>query len=260
MDQNLKDVTVIILAKNEEARIAACLASVAGAGEIIVIDNRSSDKTVAIARKAGADVNEISGTDFSHLRTAGLAKATKEWILYVDADEQITRELRDEIAEVTDSFDPDKDPHGYYIERQNYYLGHKWPVKDKMQRFFYRPSLQGWRGALHETAMIKGGEGTLKHPLLHNTHRSLEEMVAKTNEWSETEAKLRYDAHHPRISWWRLLRVMATGFWRSYIREAGYKAGTVGMIESMYQGFSMFVTYAKLWEMQEEGLTVKGKR
>jgi len=75
-------------------------------------------------------------------------------------------------------------------------------------------------------------------------------MVAKTNEWSVVEARLRLDAHHPPVVWWRLVRVMITGFWESFVRNGGWRAGTVGFIESIYQGYSMFITYAKLWEMQ----------
>jgi hypothetical protein len=100
--------------------------------------------------------------------------------------------------------------------------------------------------------MTVGLVGNLAGELKHDTHRSLEEMVAKTNEWSEIEAELRKSAHHPLISWWRLLRVTVTGFWNSFILQGGWRAGTVGWIESMYQGFSLFITYAKLWEMQEK--------
>jgi hypothetical protein len=77
-------------------------------------------------------------------------------------------------------------------------------------------------------------------------------MVTKTNEWSLEEAKLRFDAGHPPVVGWRLIRVMITGFWRSFISQGGWKAGTVGWIESIYQGFSMFITYAKLWELQQK--------
>ncbi len=77
-------------------------------------------------------------------------------------------------------------------------------------------------------------------------------MVNKTNTWSDTEAKLRLEAKHPQITWWRFPRVMTTAFVDSFFRQKGYKAGTAGIIESIYQSFSMFITYAKLWEMQEE--------
>jgi hypothetical protein len=82
-------------------------------------------------------------------------------------------------------------------------------------------------------------------------------MIAKTNEWSEIEAQLRFNNDHPIISWWRIFRVMLTAFWQSYVKQSGWKAGTVGLIESIYQAFSMFVTYSKLWEMQNKHRLMK---
>jgi len=116
---------------------------------------------------------------------------------------------------------------------------------------FLKKKLICWKGILHETAYIDGVMGELQAPLIHNTHRTLAEMVIKTNEWSGYEARLRFDAHHPKMVWWRFLRVMMTGFNQSYFKEGGWRAGTVGWIESIYQAFSMFITYAKLWEMQQ---------
>ena len=75
-------------------------------------------------------------------------------------------------------------------------------------------------------------------------------MVEKTNKWSESEAELRYKAGHPEMSWWRFLRVMFTAFTDSYFKEKGYKSGTAGLVEAVFQSFSMFITYAKLWEKQ----------
>jgi hypothetical protein len=77
-------------------------------------------------------------------------------------------------------------------------------------------------------------------------------MLNKTIDWSQTEAQLRYSGKHPKMAGWRFFRVMATGFFNSYIRQKGYKAGTAGLIESIYQGYSMFITYARLWEMQQK--------
>src|SRR3990167_417999 len=101
-----------------------------------------------------------------------------------------------------------------------------------------------------ETPKIKGSFSEIKSPILHLTHRNLYQMLEKTNEWSEYEAKLRFDSKHPKMSWWRFLRIMLTAFFNSYLLEKGYKNGTAGIIESIYQSFSMFITYAKLWEKQ----------
>lgn len=248
MNQNKTTISAVILAKNEQSRIEKCLAGISWVDEILVIDNGSTDKTEVIAKRLGAKVVEATCRDFSQLRNLGKEKANGEWILYIDADEVVPEALHREILEHIKS----ERLVAFYIRRKNHYLGHPWPFQDKMQRLFLKSAIRGWHGAVHETATVNGPVGTLVHPLEHYTHRTLEEMLAKTNEWSEVEAKLRLDANHPPMTWWRLLRVMVTGFFESYIGQGGWRAGTVGLIESIYQGYSMFITYAKLWEMQQK--------
>ena len=123
-----------------------------------------------------------------------------------------------------------------------------------MTRLMKKEALIGWHGQLHETPHVRGNVYTFKNPLLHYTHDNLTQMVSKTNEWSEIEAQLRYQNNHPHIVGWRLIRVMITAFFQSYIREGGWKCKTVGVVESIYQSFSMFITYAKLWEKQNRAL------
>lgn len=243
-------ISVIIIAKNEEDRMEECLKSVDWASEIIVVDNESTDKTAQIARARNAKVVTTNSSDFSEIRNVGLKHANGDWVLYLDADERITPSLARTLKHIVRAYNADS-PGGYYIARRNYYLGHPWPTVDKMHRFFRRTALKGWRGALHETAVVEGKVETIWDPLIHETHRTLSEMVAKTNEWSNTEAMLRYASHHPPIVAWRLIRVMMTGFLRTFIEQGGWRAGTVGIIESIYQGFSLFITYAKLWELQQ---------
>ncbi len=250
MSPKSTDLTVIVLAKNEEARIKECLQSVAWAHEIIVIDNGSTDDTKKIALSMGAKVIGDKKQDFAHLHTVGKEHATGPWLLYIDADEVVTLELQKEITEAISG--QSSAINGYEIRRKNYYLGRPWPADEFILRLMRKASLVGWHGALHETARVEGSVGRLTALLMHYTHRTLEEMVAKTNIWSETEAKLRLEAHHPPVVWWRLVRVMITAFFDSFIRQGGWRAGTVGWIESMYQAFSMFITYAKLWEMQNQ--------
>ncbi len=115
---------------------------------------------------------------------------------------------------------------------------------------FYKDRFIEWKGVVHETPKIKGEFGEISAPVLHYTHRDLTLMVDKTNKWSEYEADLRWKSHHPRMNVLRFIRVMATAFIGSYIGEKGYKNGTAGLVEAIYQAFSMFITYAKLWEKQ----------
>lgn len=242
--------SAIIIAKNEEARIGKCLAGVTFADEIILVDNGSADSTMDIARSKGARVFEATEKDFSSVRELGLREARGKWILYIDADEDVKEPLQKEVRAVIRTH-KNGNPTAYFVKRDTYYLGYHWPYKDMVERLFLKTALKGWHGRLHETPVFSGSTGVLTHPLVHRTHRTLEEMLDKTNDWSVIEAELRFDAHHPTVTWWRLLRVMFTGYTRSYIDQRGWRAGTVGWIESIYQAFSMFITYAKLWEMQQ---------
>lgn len=243
--------SAIVIAKNESVRLAACLNALKFTDEVIVIDNASDDDTAAVARQNGASVYPFHTADFSKLRNEAMKLAKGTWLLYVDADETVSEVLAQHIVHVTGSPQSGKYA-GYEIHRKNYYLGRAWPAGEWMLRLFRKDALSEWKGELHETPMVNGAIGRIDGDLLHDTHRSMTEMVAKTNEWSETEASLRLAIHHPPVVWWRIFRVMLTGFFRSFIGQGGWRAGTTGWIESIYQAFSMFITYAKLWELQQK--------
>lgn len=242
----------IIIAKNEEERIANCIDSISFCDEIVVVDSSSTDKTVAIAKRMGAVVFEQQSSDFSDMRNFGLSKAKGEWIFYIDADERATPELaRDIKYQIVNS--KNESIGAFKVKRKNFYLGnHEWPYIEHLERVFKKEKLKGWYGKLHESPKVDGEISELDGFLLHYSHRDLSLMLEKTIEWSQIEAETRLKAGHPKMTWWRFPRVMVTAFWDSYIRQEGWKAGTAGLIESMYQSFSMFITYARLWEMQNK--------
>ncbi len=248
----MKTISAIVVAKNEEKMIRECLASLSFCDEIIVIDNGSEDATLEISKKMDAKIFEYKSADkdFSDLRNFGASKTTTDWILYVDADERVSLRLKEEIKSKIlkdSSFD------AYKVKRKNFYLGnYEWPYIEKLERLFKKDRLKSWQGKLHESPIVEGKVGELEGFLLHYTHRDLASMVNKTIEWSKTEAQLRLSINHPKMTWWRFPRVMITAFLNSYIRQGGYKVGMVGLIESVYQSFSMFITYARLWELQNE--------
>ena len=243
-------ISAIVITKNAEEMIADCLDSLSFCEEIIIVDNKSEDRTKEIAEKMGARVVEYSSDDFSEMRNMGMKKAMGEWILYVDTDEQVTPELASNIKQCVLT---SKNEAAFRIKRKNFYFGnHEWPYIEKLERLFKKDRLEGWYGKLHESPKVKGEVGELDGYLLHYTHRDLSSMVKKTIEWSKVEAELRFRSGHPKMTWWRFPRVMLTAFLDSYIRQGGWKVGTIGLIESMYQSFSIFVTYARLWEMQQK--------
>lgn len=243
-------ISAIIIAKNAEELILDCLKSVSFCDEIIIVDGGSTDKTNDIAKKLHAKVIVGDNNNFAEQRNIGLQHASGEWIFYIDTDERISPELREEILRTVSN--ANNQYQAYKIKRKNFYFGnHQWPQIETLERLFKRENLKKWEGRLHESPIIVGEIGELTGFLLHYTHRDVTSMLQKTIIWSQIEADLRFKNNHPQMTWWRFPRVMLTAFWDSYIKQQGYKAGTAGMVESIYQAFSMFITYARLWEMQQ---------
>lgn len=245
-------ISAVVIARNEEKMIRDCLESLKWLDETIVVDNGSTDKTVQIAKSFGCKVISLPFLkfEFAKWRNEGLKAAQGDWILYVDADERVTPGLRDEIQSVL----PNAKFNAYQIPRQNYYLGQKvrfggsWP--DYVKRLFKKNNLRKWERELHEDPVFEGEMAVFQNPLIHFTHRDLSSMVDKTKEWSKIEAQLLFEAHHPSVVWWRILRIMLTEFWYRAIKLQGWRDGTVGWIEVIFQVFSRFITYARLWELQ----------
>lgn len=245
----MNKITGIIIAKNEQELIKNAIKSISFCSQIIVVDNNSTDKTKEASESLGAKVYSIASENFSELRNFGLEKALSEWVLYLDADERIDKVLQKEIEDNLS----DENFSAFILKRKNFYLGNnQWPYIEKIIRIFRKKDLEKWIGEIHESPVVKGKIGILNGFINHYTHRDLESMVEKTLSWSTTEALIRFKSNHPKIVWWRFPRVMFTAFFNSYILQGGYKAKTMGIIESMYQAFSIFITYAKLWEMQNK--------
>lgn len=247
----MKELTVIILTKNDEDVIADAITSVRGfAGEIVVVDANSTDATKTIVEKLGATYIRHPFKDFSDQRNFGILHATTPWVLYIDSDERVTPKFAEEVEKIIKHFSIDSGVGGFFITRKTYYFGRDWNFEDRVQRLFLRQKFIEWEGVVHETPKIRGDFGKVIEPILHFTHRNMSQMLGKTNEWSEYESRLRHEANHPPMRPWRFIRVMITEFISSYFKNKGYKNGTYGLIEAMYQSFSIFITYAKLWELQ----------
>lgn len=243
------ELSVIIITKNEEKNLPDCLRSVDWADEVIVVDTGSTDKTLEIA-KDQAKVYELAGGSYQDWRNEGLKHAVTPWVLYVDADERVTPLLKKEIENVVANAEYDY----YVIPRKNVILGKEmkwggwWP--DYVKRLYKRSALRGWTGELHEEPQVEGGFGYLKNPIVHLKHNKLSKMVEKTNIWSEKEAKLLFDANHPKMSWWRFIRIMMSELFLRLIKLQGFRDGTEGIIYAFYLSWSKFITYSKLWEIQ----------
>lgn len=244
------NLSVIIIAKNAEEKIGDAIESVKNlADEVIVIDNSSKDKTKEVSEKHGVKVYDYKSNDFSDIRNFGMKVSQDDWLLYVDVDERVSKELAEEIKSKLKN----SRFSAFKLKRKNFYLGdNEWPYVEKLERLFKKNALKGWYGKIHESPLVEGKIGVLDGYLLHYTHRDLSSMLDKTIEWSKIEADLRFKANHPKMTLWRFLRVMTTAFFDSYIRQGGWRVGIPGLIESIYQSYSIFITYARLWELQQK--------
>ncbi len=254
-------ISAIIITKNEEVMLPDCLKSLDWIDEIIVVDTGNTDKTNQIARKYKAKIVPYKGKpNFSSWRNRGLKEAEGEWIIYIDADERITPKLKEEIKGIIQN----PKYNGYAIPRKNFIFGKEFKhcglYPDYVKRLFRRSAFKEWSGDLHEEPnyesngkIVNGGKDNIGHtqnPMIHIKHETLSEMVEKTNQWSGVEAKLMYDAHHPKMNIRRFLSAAGREFWLRMIKQTAFLDGGEGIIYALYQVYSRFISYAKLWELQ----------
>ncbi len=254
-----KNLSIIILAGNEEQMIVDCLKSCSWVEEIILVAANSSDNTVNLAKKTIPSIKIIKTIDeynknFSKWRNLGFKNVTKDWILYIDADERITSKLKEEIIK---KINIKNNPISHYaIPRANYYLGHRvrygGSYPDYVKRLYNKNYFKGYKGILHEEPIIDGPLEHLKSDLLHYTHRDLNSMVNKTLVWTDMEAKALFQNNHPPVVWWRFIRMMFTKIWERLIIQKMWKDGTVGWISVLFETFDTFLIYARLWEIQQK--------
>ncbi len=246
------EISVIIIAKNEQEKISKCLKSVDWAGEIILFNDGSIDNTVGIAKNFGAKIYNVPRGDFSSRKNFAFTKAKFKFILSLDADESVTPEVRKEITGLIKNWD--NQYAAYAVPRKNIILGKEfkhggqWP--DYVVRLFKNDKYVKWSGELHEQPIIDGKLGYLKNPIIHIKHDKLSEMVQKSNVWSDVEAKLMFEAKHPIMNLRRFFTAMLREFYIRMIKQKSFLDGSEGVIYALYQVFSRFLSYAKLWEMQ----------
>lgn len=243
--------TIIIIAKNEEKLIGTCLESVKWADEIIVVDNGSDDQTREIAKKYTDKIISVEDEDFSFLRNKGMEKASNEWVLYIDSDERILKPLKEEILQIIESskYSALAIPRKNIIFGKSVNYGPFWP--DWVTRLLKKEDFDTWVGKVHEYPKFKGKLGYLRNSFLHLTHRNLDQIILKSLEWSKIDAKLRFDSNHPKMSGWRFVRILFSELFHQGILRKGFFGGTVGVIDSILQTFSLFMSYVRLWQMQQ---------
>lgn len=244
--------SVFLITLNEGRNLGECLASVRGlADEIIVLDSSSTDDTVAIARAAGARVENRDFDDFGRQKQAALDLTRGDWVLSIDADERLTPALAEEIREVLRA--PAAD--GYEIRRQLTYLGHDMRFggteRDWVLRLARRARARFTPVPVHERLEVDGRVARLRAPMRHVKYRTLSEHLATIDRYTTLIAQGKR-ARGKRFYPWHLLRFPLEIFSRLILR-LGILDGRAGVIHAAMAAFYAFLKYAKLWPEKDAG-------
>lgn len=243
--------SVIVITRDEEANIAECLASASFATECIVVDSGSRDRTVEVARAAGARV--LATPDwpgFGPQKNRALELATEPWVLSLDADERVTPQLRDEILAVLARGDAAQD--AWSIPRRSsfcgQYIAHSGWYPDRVVRLFRRGTARFSDDLVHERLLARGTPGQLRGDLLHTTYPDLESMLDKLNRYSSASAESMFHKGQ-RASLGGALARGAWAFFRTYLLRSGWRDGRLGLVLALSIAEGTYYKYLKLWLM-----------
>jgi glycosyltransferase involved in cell wall biosynthesis len=243
-----KNVSVIITCRNEAPNIARCLDSVTGFGEILLVDSFSSDQTLEIARSYPVAIYVRPYRSAAAQKNWALSMVKHRWVLILDADEELSEALREEIRGLeSDGTD------GYWIRRPSSYLGVTirgcgWQ-RDKVLRLFDRERGRYGEVEVHEEVSLQGRAGVLSGHLLHHPYRDVHHHLEKINEYSSRGAK-NYSDRGGRWAMLNLLLHPPFRFVRMYFLQRGFVDGAQGLLLCLLSAYSVFMKYAKVWEYQ----------
>ena len=250
MSDALPGLSVIVITRNEEGNITDCLRSVSWAGEIVVVDAESADRTAELARQFTPKVFVAAWTGFAAAKELALRHATNEWVLWLDADERVTPALEMEIREILGPGGSSRA--GYEVARRAYFLG-KWMrhcgwYPGYVLRLFRKSEGEFTHSRVHERVALRGPVGRLRNDLLHHTDETLYHYFSKFNSYTSLAAQDAHDAGK-RSSYYDLLVRPAYVFFKMYFLRRGLLDGMHGFVLSLLSASYVFVKYAKLKEL-----------
>jgi glycosyltransferase involved in cell wall biosynthesis len=241
--------SVVIITLNEEANLARTLPSVAWADEIVIVDSGSTDRTREIAESFHAKSHVEPWRGFAAQKNFALSKAGCDWVLSLDADEEVEPALAEEIR-ATLAANPEAA--GFWIPRKNFFLGrwirHGGFYPDPKLRLFRRGTGQFEDRLVHEDIRLSSPTAKLKHHLLHHAYPTLESYIEHMNRYSSLGAQMAM-AQHPRdFSFVNIVIRPRLTFLYNYILRGGFLDGREGLLLHLYHEEYVSWKYAKAWE------------
>lgn len=251
--ENKLSVTIITL--NEEKYLANALDSIKDvADEIVVVDSGSTDNTVEIAIKFGAKVFVRRFDNYAAQKNFAVSKTSGEWILSLDADEQISDELSREIKAIISS-QKSGVYNGYSIPRKNIIFGRfikytRWQPELDRHVWFWKKAQGKWSGAVHEEVEVEGKIGRLKSPKIHYQYETVREFLAMLNTYSLLDAQKRVEKGI-HFSFFRLTVDPLYNFLVRYIYRLGLLDGWRGFVLSFLMAVYEIEVWVKIWEINK---------
>lgn len=243
--------SIAIATYNEEAKLAACLDSVSGwVDEIVIVDGGSSDETLKILSRYKVKIIHTDNPAIFHInKQKALDGCSGKWILQLDADEVVSDDLKEEILGIISNA---KAASGYAIPRKNYFAGH-WLSKggqypDYVIRLFQRGKGRFPAKSVHEQIVIDGPVGSLMFPLLHYTYQTVEEYWRKADAYTTLTARELSEQRVGRslmVGFQYMLVKPALTFLSIYIRHKGFIDGYWGFLFAWYSALHYPIAYKK---------------
>jgi len=244
-------ITAVVITYNEERNIHRCIASLRTvAEEIIIVDSYSTDNTVEICKNAGVTVIQHKWAGFGEQKNVGINAAANDYILSLDADEELDDKLVQSILNAKE-----RGLKGaYMVHRLNFYYGkfiyHGNEYPDKKIRLFNRKEAMWNTELVHETLQLKPNIAVtmLQGKLLHYTYYKVEEHLIKSNKYTNLSAA-DYFRRGKKAPLWKIVFSPFVTFIQSYIFKRGFLDGTHGFIIAILNAHASFSRYVKLWEL-----------
>lgn len=245
----MKKISVVIITKNEENNIRRCLESVKWADEIILIDSQSEDKTVEIAQEYNAKIYSPVWKGYGPAKQEGVKQTSHDWIISIDADEEVTELLAAEIKTILSQDNP---ADGYIVPRKTNFMGrwinHSNWYPDYVLRLFDKTKGGFNSNVVHEFVEVEGKKEYLKNDLLHHSYPTLDEYFRKFNIYTRMGAEdLLYKGKKSGLFGICIKPIVA--FIKHYFLKKGFLDGVEGFLISFLSAVAVMVKYAKLYEL-----------
>ncbi len=240
-------ISALAITLNEADAMESYLKNLWFADEIIIVDSHSTDQTRAIASENDkVTVYERTFDNFSAQKNFAISKASNDWVVFFDLDEEVTSALSEEIVKEFEN----PIAAAYEVNRDFYFMGKRIKYSglqnDRVVRFFNKKYCSYNTNLVHETLEVKGDIAILKNHLPHHTYKTFDEYTAKMHRYSALQAKMLYEKKKKPTLFHFLFRPFYR-FWYQFAIRLGFLDGKEGFILAYVSAFSVFKRYVNLW-------------